>query len=146
MTLQLNERLNRTFTRNAHYTWSHTFDDGTFTAFVSTPQDLYDRKLECANSNQDVRQRFITNFSIEGPKDRFLRNFIFGNIVTLQTPSPRPAHRGIPLRVASATENLAQSLHTIMTELRPVLVTTAGDVPAFTDIKLLAKIGEPISS
>jgi len=33
-----------------------------------------------------------------------------------------------------------------MMELRPVLVTTAGDVPAFTDIKLLAKIGEPISS
>jgi hypothetical protein len=27
-------------------------------------------------------------------------------------------------------------------ELRPVLVTTVGDVPASTDIKLLAKIGE----
>jgi len=88
LTLQLNYRFNKIFTLNANYTWSHTFDDGTFTTFVSTPQDLYDRPLEYANSNQDVRQRFITNFSIEGPKDSFLRNFTFSNIVTLQTPRP----------------------------------------------------------
>src|SRR3984885_11082231 len=88
LTLQLTERFNRIFTLNANYTWSHTFDDGTFTTFLSTPQDLYDRPLEYANSNQDVRQRFVTNFSIEGPKDSFLRNFTFSNIVTLQTPRP----------------------------------------------------------
>jgi hypothetical protein len=29
-----------------------------------------------------------TNFSIEGPKNSFLRNFTFSNIVTLQTPRP----------------------------------------------------------
>ena len=88
LTLQLTERFNKIFTLNANYTWSHTFDDGTFTTFVSTPQDLYNRKLEYANSNQDVRQRFVTNFSVEGPKDSFLRNFTFSNIVTLQTPRP----------------------------------------------------------
>src|SRR5271168_1470305 len=88
LTLQLNYRFNKIFTLNANYTWSHTFDDGTFTTFVSTPQDLYDRPLEYANSNQDVRQRFITNFTLEGPKDSFLRNFTFSNIVTLQTPRP----------------------------------------------------------
>jgi hypothetical protein len=88
LTLQLTERFNKIFTLNANYTWSHTFDDGTFTTFVSTPQDLYDRPLEYANSNQDVRQRFVTNFSIEGPKDSFLRNFTFSNIITLQTPRP----------------------------------------------------------
>jgi outer membrane receptor protein involved in Fe transport len=88
LTLQLNYRFNNIFTLNANYTWSHTFDDGTFTTFVSTPQDLYNRSLEYANSNQDVRQRFITNFSIEGPKNSFLRNFTFSNIVTLQTPRP----------------------------------------------------------
>ena len=88
LTLQLTERFNRIFTLNANYTWSHTFDDGTFTTFVSTPQDLYDRPLEYANSNQDVRQRFVTNFSVEGPKDSFLRNFTFSNIITLQTPRP----------------------------------------------------------
>jgi outer membrane receptor for ferrienterochelin and colicin len=88
LTLQLNEKFNKIFTLNANYTWSHTFDDGTFTTFVSTPQDLYDRKLEYANSNQDVRQRFVANFSIEGPKDSIFRNFTFSNIVTLQTPRP----------------------------------------------------------
>jgi hypothetical protein len=88
LTLQLNYRFNKLFILNANYTWSHTFDDGTFTTFVSTPQDLYDRPLEYANSNQDVRQRFITNFSFEGPKDSILRNFTFSNIVTLQTPRP----------------------------------------------------------
>src|SRR5271156_2451345 len=88
LTLQLTERFNKIFTLNANYTWSHTFDDGTFTTFVSTPQDLYDRPLEYANSNQDVRQRFVTNFTLEGPKDSFLRNFTFSNIVTLQTPRP----------------------------------------------------------
>jgi hypothetical protein len=45
---------------------------------------------------------------------------------------------------ASSAETFAQSLHTIMMELRPVLVTTAGDVPASTDSKLLARIGEAI--
>jgi Carboxypeptidase regulatory-like domain/TonB dependent receptor len=88
LTLQLNYRFNSMFILNANYTWSHTFDDGTFTTFVSTPQDLYDRPLEYANSNQDVRQRFITNFSFEGPKNSILRNFTFSNIVTLQTPRP----------------------------------------------------------
>jgi outer membrane receptor protein involved in Fe transport len=88
LTLQLTDRFRKYFTLNANYTWSHTFDDGTFTTFVSTPQDLYDRNLEYANSNQDVRQRFVTNFSFEGPKDSILRNFTFSNIVTLQTPRP----------------------------------------------------------
>jgi Uroporphyrinogen decarboxylase (URO-D) len=45
---------------------------------------------------------------------------------------------------ASSAENFADSLHTIMMEVRPVLVTMAGDVPASTDIKLLAKVGEAI--
>jgi hypothetical protein len=66
-------------------------------------------------------------------------------------PPPGRANIGIALpavafqpSATSAPENLAQSLHTIMVELRPVLVTTANDVPASTDIKLLAKIGEAI--
>lgn len=67
------------------------------------------------------------------------------------TPPPGRANIGIALPPAAfqpatsaATENLAQSLHTIMTKLRPVLVTTAGDVPESTDIKLLVKVGESI--
>ncbi len=45
---------------------------------------------------------------------------------------------------ASAPESLADLLHTIMMQLRPVLVTTACDVPAATDVKLLASMGEEI--
>jgi hypothetical protein len=67
------------------------------------------------------------------------------------TPPPGRANIGIALPPAAlqpatsaATENLTQSLHTIMMKLRPVLVTTAGDVPASTDIKLLVKVGEAI--
>jgi Uroporphyrinogen decarboxylase (URO-D) len=68
-------------------------------------------------------------------------------------PPPARANIGIALPTAplqpaasSGAENFTQSLHTIMMDLRPVLVTTAGDVPASTDIKLLAKIGEAIRS
>jgi len=85
--LQVSEKI-KYFSLNANYTFSHTLDDGTFTTFVSTPQDLYDRPLERANSNQDVRHRFIANFTADGPKDSFLRNFEFSSIITLQSPRP----------------------------------------------------------
>ncbi len=87
LTFQVSERM-KNFTLNANYTLSHTLDDGTFTTFVSTPQDLYNRSLERANSNQDVRQRFIANFTADGPKDSFLRKFQFSSIITLQSPRP----------------------------------------------------------
>ena len=86
-TLQISERI-KNFSLNANYTLSHTLDDGTFTTFVSTPQDLYDRAAERANSNQDIRHRFITNFTADGPKDSFLRKFSFSSIITLQSGRP----------------------------------------------------------
>jgi hypothetical protein len=87
LTVQVSERI-KNFTLNANYTFSHTLDDGTFTTFVSTPQDLYDRAAERANSNQDVRHRFITNFTAEGPAHSFVRKFAFSSIITLQTGRP----------------------------------------------------------
>jgi Carboxypeptidase regulatory-like domain/TonB dependent receptor len=87
LTLQVIERI-KYFSLNANYTLSHTLDDGTFTTFVSTPQDLYDRSLERANSNQDVRHRFVTNFTATAPKDSLLRNFELSSIVTLQSGRP----------------------------------------------------------
>jgi hypothetical protein len=64
---------------------------------------------------------------------------------------PNRANIGIALPVvpfqptaSSSAKTFADSLHTIIMKLRPVLVTTAGDVPASTDIKLLAKVGEAI--
>jgi hypothetical protein len=87
-TLQVIEKLGKVFNVDANYTFSHTFDDGTFTTFVSTPQDLYDRSRERANSNQDIRQRFITNFTATAPSDSHLRNFALSSIVSLQTGRP----------------------------------------------------------
>jgi outer membrane receptor protein involved in Fe transport len=88
LTLQVTERAGQYFSLNANYTFSHTLDDGTFTTFVSTPQDLYNRGLERANSNQDVRQRFVTNFTGTTPVHSILRNFSMSSIVTLQTGRP----------------------------------------------------------
>ncbi|HEV2118446.1 MAG TPA: TonB-dependent receptor, partial [Terriglobales bacterium] len=88
MTLQVNKRAGNYVTLNANYTFSHTLDDGTFTTFVSTPQDLYRRDLERATSNQDVRHRFVGNFTVEGPQHTFLRNFELSSIVTVQSPRP----------------------------------------------------------
>ena len=88
MTLQLTQRYSRYFHLNANYTYSKTLDDGTFTTFVSTPQDLYERNLERANSNQDVRNRFIANFVATGPEKSFLHDFELSSIVTAQSARP----------------------------------------------------------
>jgi hypothetical protein len=88
LTLQVIERFRKNFSLDANYTFSHTLDDGTFTTFVSTPQNLYNRSLERANSNQDIRHRFITNFTATAPQDSFLRHFQFSSIITLQSGRP----------------------------------------------------------
>jgi hypothetical protein len=66
-------------------------------------------------------------------------------------PPPGHVHLGTALPTQAfrpgagfTTENFTQSLHTIMSGVRPVLITTAGDVPASTDIKLLAEVAEAI--
>ena len=86
--IALNGHVNKNFTFNASYTFSHTTDDGTFTTFVSTPQDLYDRRAERANSVQDVRHRFIANVVADGPAHTFLKNFEFSDILNLQSGRP----------------------------------------------------------
>ncbi len=87
-TAQLARRMGRYVFLNASYTYSKTLDDGTFTTFVSTPQDLYKRNLERANSNQDIRHRFVGNFVLNGPQHGVLRNFTLSGITTLQSARP----------------------------------------------------------
>ena len=87
-TVSVTEHAGQYFRLNANYTFSKTLDDGTFTTFVSTPQDLYKRSQERANSNQDVRNRFIANFTASGPKQTFLRNTELSGIITLQGARP----------------------------------------------------------
>ncbi len=84
----VNDRLNQNFRFNLNYTYSHTRDDGTFTTFVSTPQDLYARNLERADSVQDVRHRFVGDFTADAPQHSFLRDFEFSLITSLQSPRP----------------------------------------------------------
>jgi hypothetical protein len=88
LTVQANERAGRYFRLGANYTFSKTLDDGTYTTFVSTPQDLYQRSLERANSNQDIRHRFIANFVATGPEQSFARDFELSSIVTAQSGRP----------------------------------------------------------
>jgi outer membrane receptor protein involved in Fe transport len=93
-TVSVTERAGQYFRLNANYTFSKTIDDGTFTTFVSTPQDFYDRPAERANSNQDVRHRFVANFTATGPKETFLRHTELSGIVTLQGARPFTAFVG----------------------------------------------------
>jgi hypothetical protein len=87
-TVSVTERAGQYFRLNANYTFSKTLDDGTFTTFVSTPQDLYNRASERANSNQDIRHRFVGNFTATGPHKTFLRNTELSGIVTLESARP----------------------------------------------------------
>lgn len=87
-TISLTDRLGQYLRFNVNYTLSHAQDDGTFLTFVSTPEDLYERKLERGDSVQDVRHRFVGNFTVDTPHHGLLRNFEFSSIVTLQSPRP----------------------------------------------------------
>jgi hypothetical protein len=82
------EQQGKYFRIDANYTFSKTIDNGTFTTFVSTPQSNYQRNLERALSNQDVRQRFVANFIADAPDHSFARFFEFTSIVTVQSPRP----------------------------------------------------------
>jgi hypothetical protein len=87
-TAQASQRYHRFLNFNANYTLSKTLDDGTFTTFVSTPQDVYKRNLERAASNQDVRNRFVSSLSLDGPSTGLFRRFQLSGIVTLQSGRP----------------------------------------------------------
>jgi outer membrane receptor protein involved in Fe transport len=92
VTFSASEKVGQYFRLNANYTFSRTLDDGTFTTFVSTPQDLYHRSRERANSNQDVRHRFLANFTAASPKSKgtnfALRDWEASGIITLQGARP----------------------------------------------------------
>jgi hypothetical protein len=88
LTLSATARRGRALRLNANYTLSKTLDDGTFTVFVNTPQDLYNRSQERAVSIQDVRHRLVANFTAAGPPDTLLHGFELSGIATLQSPRP----------------------------------------------------------
>jgi len=88
LTLQATEKAGKYFRLNTNYTFSKTLDDGTYLVFVDTPQSNAQRNLERADSNQDLRHRFVANFVADAPQQSFLRNFELSSIVTLQSARP----------------------------------------------------------
>jgi hypothetical protein len=88
LTLQAMERMGKYLSLNANYTFSHIIDNGNFTTFINLPQNQFDNKSERANSNQDVRRRFIVNFTASTPNHGFARNFDFSSVITVQSGRP----------------------------------------------------------
>jgi outer membrane receptor protein involved in Fe transport len=87
--VQVSKTTGKYFNLNASYTLSHTLDDGTFATFISVPEDIFRRGQERATSNQDVRHRFVGNFTLTAPdKNKYLRNFLLSSIVTVQSARP----------------------------------------------------------
>jgi hypothetical protein len=88
LTVTLLERLGQLFNLTANYTYSHTIDNGNFTTFINLPPNQFDYGSERANSNQDIRNNLVVNFTATAPHDSFVRNFEFSSIVTLQSGRP----------------------------------------------------------
>jgi len=82
------ERFRKFFTLNANYTYSHTLDNGNFTTFINLPVNQFDYSAERSNSNQDLRHRFVANFTVDAPTKGWYRNFEFSSIITLESGRP----------------------------------------------------------
>jgi len=78
----------KNFSLTANYTYSHGIDNGNFTTFINLPVNQFNYQAERANSNQDVRHLFVTNFTATGPQDTWVRQFTLSSIITLQSGRP----------------------------------------------------------
>lgn len=88
LTLRATKKSGRYLQFNLNYTFSKTMDDGTSTTFINVPQSNVQRNLERAISNQDVRHRFVADFTAQAPDHSPARNFVFSSIITAQSPRP----------------------------------------------------------
>jgi Carboxypeptidase regulatory-like domain/TonB dependent receptor len=94
LTVTAIERLGNYFNMTANYTYSHTIDNGNFTTFINLPVNQFNYNAERGNSNQDQRNRFVTNFTATAPDNGPWRNFQFGSIITLQAGRPFTLYYG----------------------------------------------------
>jgi hypothetical protein len=88
LTLTGLEKIGKYLNLNANYTYSHTLDNGNFTTFINLPVNQFDYAVERANSNQDLRHRFVASFTVNTPATGWYRNLQFSSIVTIQTGRP----------------------------------------------------------
>ena len=86
-TATLSKRFSKHYSLAATYTWSHTIDDSADPSLNGYPQDPYRRYLERANSKQDIPQRFVTTWLMQGPSRGVFRDFRLALIGTAQSPS-----------------------------------------------------------
>jgi outer membrane receptor protein involved in Fe transport len=87
LTLTATERM-KYFRMTANYTYSHTIDNGNFTTFINLPPNQFDYGSERGNSNQDLRNHLVTNFTATAPDHTFLRKFELSSIINLQSGRP----------------------------------------------------------
>ena len=90
MTIRAVEKVGSRFSLDANYTFSKTMDNGNFTTFINLPQNSFDRKSEYGLSNQDVRHRFIANFSASTPETghALVRDWMLSSIISAQSGRP----------------------------------------------------------
>ncbi len=93
--LTLRER--RGFTAAINYTWSHSIDNASdgqdYVANATQPDNSYRADLERANSNFDVRQRFVATITYKAPNlfksyPRLGDGWQLNSVVTLRSGSP----------------------------------------------------------
>jgi outer membrane receptor protein involved in Fe transport len=93
----LNLRNYKRFTAQINYTWSHSIDNASdgqdYVANATQPDDSHHPERERANSNFDVRQRFVAAVSYELPNlvksvPRLGEGWQLNAIVTLRSGSP----------------------------------------------------------
>ena len=93
----LTVRQRRGFSSQINYTWSHSIDNASdgqdYVANATQPDNSYRTDLERANSNFDVRHRFVATFSYEVPNlvrshPRIGKGWQFNGILTLRSGSP----------------------------------------------------------
>ena len=84
----LSKRLSHNLSYNISYTYSHSIDNGPNPSFVLIPQDSGNFREERASSADDARHRFVGNAIFSSPADwnKFVRDFTFSLILTLQSP------------------------------------------------------------
>jgi hypothetical protein len=140
LTVTAIERWGKYLNLTANYTFSHTIDNGNFTTFINLPPNQFNYASERANSNQDVRHRFVTNFTVDAPKESFLRNFQFSSIITLQAGRPFTIYAG-----ENTLGDLAGS-STDRTGGSPVIGTCASVDKCSTLIGRNTYIGDPLYS
>lgn len=95
--MSLNLRDVKGFTAQVNYTWSHSIDNASdgqdYVANATQPDNSYRTDLERANSNFDIRNRFVATVSYEVPNlftnhPRLGKGWQLNAVVTLRSGSP----------------------------------------------------------